>query len=106
MIKQELVFGSAQYELSSRHKNQIRGFLEDLESEDSEIVINGFSDQSGDHEYNLALSRSRTLSAKAYIEELGFPTHRLLHRAFGERKFDGNKPDGQLQRKVVLSSEG
>ena len=104
MIKQELVFGSAQHELSSRHRTQIRGFLEGLESENSEIAINGFSDQSDNHEYNLALSRARALSAKSYLEELGLPPHRLTHRAFGERKFDGNSPEAQLQRKVVLSA--
>jgi outer membrane protein OmpA-like peptidoglycan-associated protein len=104
MVEEVLKFASAQSKLSRLHLTQIRKFVEKLPIDVSLIMVDGFSDPSGDHEFNLALSKARSSAVAANLKNLGVKRHNIQIRSFGERSFEGNTVTGQLSRSVVLRS--
>ena len=55
-----------------------------LNNEDSNIIIEGFCDERGTVEYNLALGERRAESAKTFLVDLGIKSGRINTISFGE----------------------
>lgn len=68
-----------------------------------EIAINGHTDDRGDHDYNLTLSKNRAKSVFKYLVAQGIPKERMKYVGYGETKpvADNATTDGrQLNRRV------
>jgi peptidoglycan-associated lipoprotein len=52
----------------------------------SSITIEGYCDERGSEEYNLALGERRASSVKRYLVDLGIPSARLRTVSYGEAK--------------------
>lgn len=50
------------------------------------IRIEGYADERGDSEYNLALGEKRAMSVKKYLEALGIGKERLATLSYGEER--------------------
>lgn len=50
------------------------------------VVLEGYTDERGSEEYNLALGERRANSVKQYLVDLGVPSSRLDTVSFGESK--------------------
>jgi outer membrane protein OmpA-like peptidoglycan-associated protein len=66
------------------------------------IIIDGYSDSSGDPNYNMTLSIKRANFVSNYLVSLGLKKDLIVTRGFGESKND-NKIVDQSERKVVIS---
>ncbi|WP_096439426.1 OmpA family protein [Alteribacter populi] len=83
--------------------DEINNILEGLEDE-TEIKINGHTDNQGDPDYNLNLSEKRTQSVKDYLDENGDISNLVIEtEGFGETKpLESNEDlDGQKRNRRV-----
>ncbi|HUE04493.1 MAG TPA: OmpA family protein, partial [Bryobacteraceae bacterium] len=53
---------------------------------DYKLTVQGYCDERGSEEYNLALGDKRAVQAKDYLAELGVPASQLLTVSFGKEK--------------------
>ncbi len=76
-------FDSTDLDAASRSElDEVAGFLD--KHDDSYVVINGYTDNTGPKEYNLSLSRRRTESAAAYLtDSRGIEGNRIVLYWYG-----------------------
>ncbi|WAC39301.1 OmpA family protein [Pedobacter sp. SL55] len=65
------------------------------------ILLEGFTDKSGNPDYNLKLSQQRVASVKAFLTKLGVASSQLLEKNFGSKFATEKQSDSE--RKVTLS---
>ena len=85
-----------------RQSQQVGAFLQ--ENPKTYAVLAGFTDNAGDPEYNLKLSRMRAQSAKNYIlEQSRIDPDRVVVLAYGATNFiaDNDTPEGQAKNRRV-----
>lgn len=80
-----LMFALNSYELTSATKSNLANLAKTLNKyEDTNILIEGHTDQSGSEDYNLELSRKRALAVADYVESLGVKGSRVTTMGYGE----------------------
>ena len=74
-----------------------------IEFPDTELMIEGHTDDSGAAEYNMKLSKRRADSVVAYLKAHGVAGNRFSVKAFGETapRFDNATKDGQTKNRRV-----
>lgn len=70
---------------------------------DTNIEIQGHTDDTGTEEYNQTLSEKRAGSVSTYLTERGIAATRVTTKGFGELapKYDNTAPDGRTQNRRV-----
>lgn len=70
---------------------------------DTNIEVQGHTDNKGSDKYNMRLSTERATNVRNYLEHNGVAASRLTVKAFGESapKYDNNTADGQAQNRRV-----
>ena len=80
-----LMFPFDQYALTEQSRTNLRELAESLkEHPDTNILIEGHTDNTGKEAYNMKLSKRRAESVKDYLTSLGVDSNRLEVTAFGE----------------------
>ncbi len=74
-----------------------------IEFPDTELMIEGHTDNVGDENYNMKLSKRRANSVVAYLKSKGVAGNRFKVAAFGETRprFDNATKDGQTKNRRV-----
>ncbi len=75
-------------------------------NKDTKIVLEGHTDSTGSHDYNLDLSNRRATSAKAYLVSKGVEGHRIETIGYGETKPKVNNKTAenrQINRRVTAT---
>jgi OmpA-OmpF porin, OOP family len=74
---------------------------------DAYVVTSGYADSVGDEDYNMALSKRRAASAKAFlVDQVGIDADRIVDRWFGELNptaDNGTAQGRQLNRRVEIA---
>jgi outer membrane protein OmpA-like peptidoglycan-associated protein len=80
-----LMFSINQYSLTEQSRTNLRELAESLKTHpDTNILIEGHTDNTGKEACNMKLSRRRAESVKNYLTSLGVDNSRLELAAFGE----------------------
>ena len=70
-----------------------------LKSEpDKKVYVDSYTDPSGGKEANLRVSQKRAENVKAYLEEQGIASDRLIPRGFGAENFVAGNDTPQLRK--------
>lgn len=74
-----------------------------LEFPDTELMIEGHTDSTGDDNYNMKLSKRRADAVVAYLKAKGVSANRFKVEAFGETRprFENNTKEGQAKNRRV-----
>lgn len=83
----DILFDFDQYDLREDAKPVLKE-LAALLSKDAKakVIIEGYCDERGTNEYNLALGERRAHAAKTYLLSLGIPSSRIQTSSYGEEK--------------------
>lgn len=80
-----LMFGFDSYKLSSTTTSNLSNLANTLNKyEDTDILIEGHTDQKGSEEYNMELSKQRSKSVAGYLEQLSVKSSRITTQGYGE----------------------
>lgn len=80
-----LMFGFDSYELTSNTTSNLSSLAATLNKyEDTDILIEGHTDQKGSEEYNMELSKQRSKSVASYLEQLNVKRSRITTQGYGE----------------------
>jgi outer membrane protein OmpA-like peptidoglycan-associated protein len=82
-----VAFESGSTRLGTAAKVDIKKALAGL-SDRPTIILDAYADPVGDEGLNLALTTARATAVQEHIMSLGYPPHKLLTRARGERIFE------------------
>lgn len=81
----DILFATNSFELNSKSKFILKQFSSFLNENPSiTIMIQGHTDDVGDDEANLELSKNRANEVRSYLQQLGVSTSRLSSKGFGE----------------------
>lgn len=71
--------------------------------EDTNIVIDGHTDNTGTEKHNMALSKDRAATVEKYLKNLGVSSSRITTNGFGETlpEVTNDTPDGRTQNRRV-----
>lgn len=74
-----------------------------LEFPDTDLMIEGHTDSTGNDDYNMKLSKRRADSVVAYLKSKGVQANRFSVQAFGETRprFDNSTKEGQAKNRRV-----
>ncbi|MDR1026398.1 MAG: OmpA family protein [Lactobacillus sp.] len=79
-------FAFDSYQLTSDDKAELDNIVNTLNrSKDNKVEILGYTDATGDKDYNLGLSKQRAISAAGYLEGKGIDRSRITLGAFGKK---------------------
>jgi outer membrane protein OmpA-like peptidoglycan-associated protein len=80
-----LMFGFDSYDLSANTTSNLSNLASTLNKyEDTDILIEGHTDQKGSEEYNMELSKQRSESVADYLEQLSVKSSRITTQGYGE----------------------
>lgn len=99
-----ILFDFDQYALRSEAKANIQDLARVLQKyEDTDILIEGHTDNTGSDEYNQGLSERRANSVASYTSALGVTRSRITTVGYGEQQpvADNTSPTGQQQNRRV-----
>jgi outer membrane protein OmpA-like peptidoglycan-associated protein len=94
---------------SVRLSSSAKAGLEKIVTETTDhpiIIVDAYADPSGSDGRNLALTTARATSVQEYMMTIGYPPHKLLIRARGDRLFeraDLGKPPPLSRRVEVVA---
>jgi peptidoglycan-associated lipoprotein len=81
---------------------------EQLRTTSASVRLEGYCDERGDEEYNLALGERRANSVKRYLENLGVPRSQMRTLSYGEAKpavAGHNESAWRYNRRVEFTTE-
>jgi peptidoglycan-associated lipoprotein len=92
----DIHFQFDKYDLDSSSKGVLKQNADFLKQHPSvKVEIQGYCDERGTNNYNLALGQRRAASTKSYLASLGIPENRLHVISYGEEKpFCGETNEG------------
>ena len=99
-----VLFGFDQSTLSGDAKNNLNKLVTVLNSyPDTDIEIQGHTDNTGSDAYNKKLSKQRAGAVSSYLTGKGIASRRLNTKGFGENspKYSNNTDSGQAQNRRV-----
>lgn len=82
-----LLFAIDSDNLSAASQTNLANLAKTLKKyEDTDILVNGYTDASGSHEYNQNLSEQRAQTVKDFLNQKGVNNGRIISRGFGENE--------------------
>lgn len=72
----------------------------------AKIRLDGYTDATGDEEFNLLFSHRRAKAVADMLVKSGIPGWRISTRALGQQPVVAGKPAGELNRRVVMRIDG
>ena len=74
-----------------------------IEFTDTELMIEGHTDDTGAADYNMKLSKRRADAVVAYLKAQGVASNRFSVKAYGETRprFDNSTKEGQVKNRRV-----
>ena len=74
-----------------------------LEFPDTNLLLEGHTDSTGDAAYNMTLSQKRANAVAQYLQASGVAAGRFTVKAYGETRpmFDNSTPDGRAKNRRV-----
>ncbi|MGA1582959.1 MAG: OmpA family protein [Saprospiraceae bacterium] len=100
----EIFFETNQYELLPRSFIELNKLVAILSSNpDMLIEVRGHTDNRGDNDYNLYLSRKRAGAVAEYLIQQGITRNRIQFQGFGDTRpvADNSSPEGMQQNRRV-----
>lgn len=100
----EILFGFDRSDLTTDAKNKLDDLATILKKHpDTDIEIQGHTDNKGSDEYNQGLSERRASSVAAYLRDRNVSPSRLTIKGFGENapEYDNDTANGQTQNRRV-----
>lgn len=98
-----LMFGFDSYKLSSNTTSNLTKLATTLNKyEDTDILIEGHTDKKGTEEYNMQLSKQRSKSVAAYLEQLNVKSSRLTMQGYGELQPISENDDQNRRVEVAI----
>lgn len=100
----KVLFGFDQASLTSASENTLDNLITILNKyPDTNLEIQGHTDNTGASNYNMTLSIKRATSVSDYLKSNGINNSRLTVKGFGEDvpKYDNNTEDGRAQNRRV-----
>ncbi|MBK8245682.1 MAG: OmpA family protein [Saprospiraceae bacterium] len=100
----KILFGFDQSNLTSDARLNLNNLVEVLQKyPDTNIEIQGHTDDQGTNKYNKSLSKRRAKSVYQYIAQTNIKSNRLSTKGFGETspKYSNSNIDGQAQNRRV-----
>jgi len=100
----EIFFETNQYELLPRSFIELNKLVAILSSNpDMLIEVRGHTDNRGDNDYNLYLSRKRAGAVAEYLIQQGITRKRIQFQGFGDTRpvADNSSPEGMQQNRRV-----
>ena len=80
-----LMFNFDSYTLTPGTKDNLTGLAKTLNKyEDTDILIEGHTDQTGKEDYNMTLSQQRARAVSNYLEQLAVKSGRITTKGYGE----------------------
>ena len=104
-VEHDVFFNVNQYKPDTLALQQLQAFSGTLRSSGAYwILLEGFTDKSGNAAYNLQLSRKRVAAVKAVLIEKGIPKEHILEKTFGSRFSTGltNSHDRKVRITQIL----
>lgn len=105
-ISKTIYFNSDVHLLNKKNQNQLQKFGKQLENySDYDITIVGHTDQDGNEDYNLKLSKNRALSVQNFFIEQGLESDQIQIGFEGEKKLaetDHSLSAKKLNRRVII----
>lgn len=105
-ISSAVSFETGSSNLTEESKTELDALISFMEKKKTaNIQIDAYTDNVGDEESNLDLSRERAFAVKTYLLDNGVEKDRLKSKGFGESEtFDNNTAEGRAQnRRVEIS---
>jgi len=105
-ISAAINFETGKSSLTETSKIDLDALIEFMnKKKDARILISAFTDNVGNEEDNLMLSRERAYAVKTYLMDKGIEKSRLKSKGFGESNtFDNTTEEGRAaNRRVVIS---
>jgi outer membrane protein OmpA-like peptidoglycan-associated protein len=82
-----LMFNFDSYRVTPETKENLTGLAKTLNKyEDTNILIEGHTDQTGAADYNMTLSKKRAISVSDYLEQLAVKSGRITTKGYGEEQ--------------------
>jgi len=103
-LNDKILFGFNHSDLSVQAMTNLTKAIEVLKKyPDTNIEVQGHTDNKGTEKYNLALSTQRSSNVSNYLAANGITASRLTTKGFGETapKYDNNTEDGRAQNRRV-----
>jgi len=100
----KILFGFDQSALTTQARKNMASLVDVLQKyPDTDIEIQGHTDNTGTASYNLALSKRRATAVESYLTSNTIASSRLNIKGFGETqpKYDNGTNDGQNQNRRV-----
>lgn len=102
-----ILFAFNSDELSAESKQNIQKMADVLKKyEDTNILIDGYTDNVGSDDYNQKLSERRAKAVSKYLKSMNVPSNRLGTRGFGEAQpvaTNDTDPGRQQNRRVEVA---
>lgn len=92
-------------ELTSEARSKLDDFIasmEEVDPQEVELLIKGYTDTQGSQEYNQALAARRAEAVKQYLQEQGLPSENMKTEAVGEAPSESVAATIQDNRRVVV----
>ncbi len=105
-ISSAIIFETGSSNLTADSKTELDGLISFMNKKKAaKIEIAAYTDNVGDDESNLDLSRERAFTVKTYLLDNGIENDRLKSKGFGKSEtFDNNTDEGRAQnRRVEIS---
>ena len=99
---EDILYATDSYDLTNESKFTLKCFKNYLQNNPNySITIEGHTDDVGDAEDNLILSRNRAAGVKAYLVELGIDESRISSKGLGESqpKFPNSNPENRKKNR-------
>lgn len=103
--QQAVQFDFDSAELTSEARSKLDDFIasmEEVDPQEVELSIKGYTDSQGSQEYNEALASRRAEAVKQYLQEQGLPSENLKTEAVGEAPSESVAATTQDNRRVVV----
>jgi len=99
-----LLFGINKSNLNPAAKENLDSLAKTLNKyEDTNIVIDGHTDNTGSEKHNMSLSKARAATVEKYLRDLGVSNSRITTNGFGETlpEVTNDTPEGRTQNRRV-----
>lgn len=99
-----IYFATDHYDLNAKSKESLNKLIDIFKKYDqTEILLEGHTDNTGRAEYNMSLSEKRAESVSSYLKQNGIATSRITTKWYGEEqpKHDNSTAEGRSKNRRV-----
>jgi outer membrane protein OmpA-like peptidoglycan-associated protein len=102
-LQGEVLFKTGEYKLKPAAMAKLDQIAEALKGKEQPIVVEGFTDTVGQHDFNMTLSQNRAQAVRDYLVSKGMPQDLVTAKGFGPDQpvADNGSIDGRAQNRRV-----